>query len=49
MQHLIATYGLLAVFVLMAAESACVPVPSELTMLFAGALAGGAVSGPHPA
>ena len=47
-QHLIATYGLLAVFVLMAAESACVPVPSELTMLFAGALAAGAVSGPHP-
>ena len=48
MQHLIATYGLLAVWVLMAAESACIPVPSEVTMLFAGALAAGAVSGPHP-
>jgi membrane protein DedA with SNARE-associated domain len=48
MQHLIATYGLLAVWVLMAAESACIPVPSEVTMFFAGALAAGAVSGPHP-
>ncbi len=48
MQHLIATYGLLAVWVLMAAESACIPVPSAVTMLFAGALAAGAVSGPHP-
>jgi membrane protein DedA with SNARE-associated domain len=48
MQDLIATYGLLAVFVLMAAESACIPVPSEVTMLFAGALAAGAASGPHP-
>jgi membrane protein DedA with SNARE-associated domain len=47
-QNLIATYGLLAVVVLMAAESACIPVPSELTMLFAGALAAGAVSGSHP-
>jgi membrane protein DedA with SNARE-associated domain len=48
MQHLIATYGLLAVGVLMMAESACIPVPSEATMLLAGALAAGAVSGPHP-
>jgi membrane protein DedA with SNARE-associated domain len=48
MQHLIATYGLLAICALMAAESACIPVPSEVTMLFAGALAAGAVSGPHP-
>ena len=48
MQHLIATYGLLAVWVLMAAESACIPVPSEATMLFGGALAAGAVSGAHP-
>ena len=32
MQHLIATYGYLAVFLLMAAESACIPVPSELIM-----------------
>jgi membrane protein DedA with SNARE-associated domain len=32
-------YGLLAVFVLMLLESACIPVPSEVTMLFGGALA----------
>ncbi|GAB7072047.1 DedA family protein [Mycobacterium hodleri] len=48
MQHLIVTYGLIAIFLLMAAESACVPVPSEVTMLLGGALAAGAVSGPHP-
>ena len=34
----IAQYGLLAVFVLMVLESACVPIPSEVTMLFGGAL-----------
>ena len=28
--------GLLGVFVLMLLESACIPVPSEATMLFAG-------------
>jgi membrane protein DedA with SNARE-associated domain len=32
-------YGLLAIFVLMLLESACIPVPSEVTMLFGGALA----------
>lgn len=31
-------YGLLAVFLLMALESACVPVPSEVIMLYAGAM-----------
>lgn len=31
--------GYLAVFLLMVAESACIPVPSEVTMLFGGALA----------
>jgi membrane protein DedA with SNARE-associated domain len=45
MQHLIATYGYLAVFLLMVAESACMPVPSELIMTFGGALAAGAVPG----
>jgi membrane protein DedA with SNARE-associated domain len=45
MQHLIATYGYLAIFLLMAAESACIPVPSELVMTFGGALAAGAVPG----
>ena len=48
MQHLIAQYGYLAVFFLMLAESACIPVPSELIMLFGGALAAGAVTGVHP-
>jgi membrane protein DedA with SNARE-associated domain len=47
-QHLISQYGYLAVFVLMLAESACVPVPSEVIMMFGGALAGGAVAGAHP-
>lgn len=32
-------YGYLAVLVLMLLESACVPIPSEVTMLFGGALA----------
>jgi membrane protein DedA with SNARE-associated domain len=34
----IATYGIVAIFVLMVLESACVPIPSEVTMLFGGAL-----------
>jgi membrane protein DedA with SNARE-associated domain len=44
-QHWIATYGYVAVFLLMVAESACIPVPSELIMTFGGALAAGAVPG----
>ena len=47
MQQFISSYGYLAIFILMLAESACVPVPSELTMLFAGALSAGAVAGAH--
>jgi membrane protein DedA with SNARE-associated domain len=47
-QHFIAQYGYLAVFLLMLAESACIPIPSELIMLFGGALAAGAVAGAHP-
>lgn len=39
--------GYLAIFVLMVAESACIPVPSEVTMVFGGALAAGAVAGAH--
>jgi membrane protein DedA with SNARE-associated domain len=46
-QQFIASYGYLAIFVLMLAESACIPVPSELTMVFGGALAAGAVAGAH--
>ena len=45
MQHFISSYGYLAVFVLMVAESACIPIPSELIMTFGGALAAGAVPG----
>ena len=48
MQQFITQYGYLAVFVLMLAESACIPVPSEVIMLLGGALAGGAVAGAHP-
>ena len=48
MQHFIAQYGYLAVFLLMLAESACIPVPSEVIMQFGGALAAGAVAGAHP-
>ena len=47
MQHLITSYGLVAVFLLMLAESACIPIPSELIMTFAGAVAGGAIAGAH--
>jgi membrane protein DedA with SNARE-associated domain len=43
--NLIGDYGYLAVFVLMVLESACVPVPSEVTMLFGGALASAAFAG----
>jgi membrane protein DedA with SNARE-associated domain len=43
--NLIGDYGYLAVFFLMVLESACVPVPSEVTMLFGGALASAAFAG----
>jgi membrane protein DedA with SNARE-associated domain len=46
-QHLISSYGLVAVFVLMAAESACIPLPSEVTLLLGGAL--GNVAGSYAA
>jgi len=46
-QQFITNYGYLAIFVLMLAESACIPVPSELIMTFGGALAAGAVPGTH--
>ena len=48
MQHFITQYSYLAVFLLMLAESACIPVPSEVIMLLGGALAAGAVPGAHP-
>lgn len=39
MQHLITSGGYAAIFALMIAESACIPVPSEVIMLLGGALA----------
>lgn len=38
--NLISSYGAVAVFILMTAESALIPIPSEITMTFAGFLAG---------
>src|SRR5215472_15765776 len=46
-QHLIVTYGYVAIFILMVAESACIPIPSELTMPLGGAIAAGAAAGAH--
>ena len=37
---IITSYGYLAVFILMTLESALIPIPSEVTMTFAGFLAG---------
>jgi membrane protein DedA with SNARE-associated domain len=42
----VADYGYLAVFVLMAVGSACVPIPSEIVMLFGGALASAGFAAP---
>ena len=47
MQQFIVDFGLIAVFGLMVAESAGIPISSEITMLLGGALAGGAVAGVH--
>lgn len=41
----IVRYGYVAIFVLMVLESACIPIPSEVTMLFGGALASAAFVG----
>jgi membrane protein DedA with SNARE-associated domain len=40
---IIESYGYFAVFILMTAESALIPIPSEITMPFAGFLAGSGV------
>ena len=44
----VSDHGYLAVFVLMILESACIPIPSEVIMLFGGALAGGLLAAGHP-
>ena len=50
LHHFIVTtvgdYGYAAVFVLMVLESACIPIPSEVTMLFGGALASAGFAAP---
>ena len=45
MQHFISSYGYLVILLLMTAEAACMPVPSEFTMPLGAALAAGAVAG----
>lgn len=40
MEHFISSHGYLAVFALMVAEAACVPIPSEVIMMLGGALSG---------
>jgi membrane protein DedA with SNARE-associated domain len=37
-QDTVSAHGLWAVFILMVLESACIPIPSEVTMIFAGYL-----------
>jgi len=34
--HVVSDLGLVGIFVLMLLDAACVPIPSEITMLFAG-------------
>ena len=38
MQHFLVTYGYLGIFVLAILESACIPIPSEVTFALGGAL-----------
>ena len=46
--HLVRTGGLPVIFALMAVSSACIPIPSEVVMLFAGfAVADPAAAGVH--
>jgi membrane protein DedA with SNARE-associated domain len=45
--HFLLSWGYLAIFVLTVAESACIPIPSELTLGLGGALASGQVVSAH--
>ena len=47
MTHFISSAGYIAIFVLTVAEAACIPIPSELTLGFAGAVASGQVTNDH--
>ena len=40
MEHFISSHGYVAVFLLMVAEAACIPIPSEVIMMLGGALSG---------
>src|SRR2546428_18779 len=44
--HTVGSHGYLAVFVLMAISSACIPIPSEIVMVFGGALASASFAAP---
>jgi membrane protein DedA with SNARE-associated domain len=46
-EHVVSTYGYLAVFLFTVLEAGCIPIPSELTLGLAGALASGAVDPRH--
>ncbi|ORW08595.1 hypothetical protein [Mycobacterium kyorinense] len=48
MQQFTASYRLVAIFVLMAAESACIPIPSELIIMLFGLATGRLEPGVHP-
>ena len=45
MEHFLQSWGYLAIFVFAALGSACIPIPSEVTLGFGGALASGATFG----
>ena len=45
MTRLIVEHGYVAIFVLMLLDSACIPFPSEITLLFGGALTSAAFAG----
>lgn len=45
MQSFVQNYGYIALFILAIAESACIPIPSEVTFVVAGALCTAAVTG----
>jgi membrane protein DedA with SNARE-associated domain len=47
--HVIATMGYLGVVLLMAIESACIPLPSEIIMPFAGAVTVASIAAAHNA
>jgi membrane protein DedA with SNARE-associated domain len=48
MQNFIAQHGYLALFLLAIVESMCVPIPSEVTFAFGGAMCTTAIAGPEP-